>query len=490
MIRFITLAALVAAAPAAHADTPPASRDLALSLADAIALSLKNNPDLAVARFAPRRAAAAVRQQRGAFDPVLTVFGGTGRDRAPQATALGTFRNHATAEARLAGRLGWGTQYELSYATTRLETDAQLAPSSPSSTASVQLDLRQPLLRGFGRDVNHAGIDLARGAERIAGLHLRRQTEAAITATVDAYWRLVRAHESLAVARESLALAEQLVQRTQTRVAAGDRPAIELTQARASVAARGEAVILGEAEVGNANDALARQLALDPQDVFAVTFVPTDHAVTTPLAVPRTSLLDAAMRQRPELRAAREAVANAARALDAARNLRRPDLSAVASVAAGGLDERWSSSHAQLARDVDDHYRWSVGLVFSVPLGNRTADGAYEAARLAHAEAKAALRSLELEVAEDVRVALRNVDAGIKRVEATRRASELARAQLAAGEKRLETGLSTAFEVLRLQTDLAVARDAEIAALIGYRTSLVRVQLATGSLFAEYAAGR
>lgn len=482
MIRFTTLVvvAALAASPAAAGR-----RELRISLSDAIALALKNSPDVAVAGLAPRIAAAEVKHQRGLFDPTLTLFAGLDRDRIPGSVPLGTFRNSVAAEASLSGRLPTGTQYELNYGTTRLESDTELSPLDPASSAYVQLAVRQPLLRGFGTDVNRAPIAIARGNERIAELRFRRHTELAVTATVDAYWRLVRAHESLAVARESLELAKQLVQRTGARVSAGDLPTIELTQARASVAAREEAVILGEAEVGNANDALGRLLVVDAREVFATTFVPTDDARAELTATHSAALLDNAFRQRAELQAARQAVSNAELALSAARNARRPDLSAVGTIGIGGLDATWSSAHTQLARNIDDQHRWTVGVVFSLPLGNRSADGTYDKARLSLDEAKVSLRSLELQVTEDVRTALRNLDASTKRIEATRRATELARDQLAAGEKRLATGMATAFEIVRLQTDLATARYAEIAAMIAYRTNLVHLDLATGSLLAR-----
>jgi outer membrane protein len=474
-------AALLLATSSAHAET-------LLSLEDAIALSLTNNPDIAVAGFAPRKAEAEIRAQQGAFDPVFSLSGGIGRDKTPQsAFAIGPFRNQATAEARLAGRLSLGTEYALSYGTTYRETDSPATKTS--STGYVELELRQPLLRGFGRDVNNAGINIARGNERIAELGFLRKTEGALLATIDAYWRLVRAHKSLAVARESLQLAERLVQRTQARVAAGDLPTVELTQARASVASREEAVILGEAEVGNANDALARQLAADPRAVFDASYVPTDEPTADALAFRQPTLVTEALHNRADLRAARQGVTNAEIALAAAQNLRRPDLSAVASAGVGGLDSQWRSAQSELANEIDDQHRWSVGLVFSMPIGNRSADGVYQKARHGVEEAKAALRSLELQVTEEVRSALRNLQASAKRVEATRRASELAREQLVAGEKRLGTGLSTAFEVLRLQTDLAAAQNAEIAAMIAYRTNIVRVQLATGGLFHQYVKG-
>jgi outer membrane protein len=492
--RFTTLSTVIALTVATLATSTSvaqpsqtSNREMRISLADAIALSLENNPDLAAAGLAPRRAAADIKQQEGVFMPTLSLFAGIDRDRLPQSSvALGTFRNNVAAEARIAGRLQWGTEYNLSYGTTRLESDSQFTPTSPMSSAYVQLQVRQPLLRGFGSDINRAGITIARGNVKIADAALRRTTEVAVATTVDAYWRLVRSHKSLAVARESLQLAERLVERTQSRVTAGDLPTIELTQARASVAARQEAVIVGEAEVGNANDSLARLLVVDPRQVFAATFVPTDEPNGEPAVMTQSTLLDEAFRQRGELFAARQSIKNAEVAVEVAINARKPDLSVVGSVGIGGLGSKWTSAQSQLARDVDDQHRWTAGLVFSVPLDNRAANGGYEKARLALDEAKLALRSLELQVTEEVRNALRNLDASAKRVEATRRAAELARDQLAAGEKRLASGLSTAFEVLRLQTDLAAAQNAEIAAVIGYRTSVIRVQFATGGLFGRY----
>jgi outer membrane protein TolC len=225
---------------------------------------------------------------------------------------------------------------------------------------------------------------------------------------------------------------------------------------------------------------------VDPRQAFGTSFVPADEPRSEPASWTQSALLDEAFRQRGELFAARQAVKNAEVALEVASDARKPDLSVVGSVGIGGLGSKWTSAQAQLARDIDDQHRWTAGLQFSIPLDNRAAHGGYEKARLALDEAKLVLRSLELQVTEEVRNALRNLDASAKRLQATRRASELARDQLAAGEKRLASGLSTAFEVLRLQTDLAAAQNAEIAAAIGYRTSVVRVQLSAGSLFVRY----
>jgi outer membrane protein len=488
---FLVAAAGLAVTPVNAVAEDARPRVLHLSLRDALSLALANNQDVAIAAIAPRRATAEVTRQQAAFDPTLSVSAGIERDRRPQgAAALGTFRDSLAGDIRLNGRLPLGTEYELAYGTARVETDSQLTASSPSSSSFVDLRVRQPLLRNFGREVNEAGIRIARGERRIAEHAFTRRSQLVLADTVAAYWRLVRAHKSLAVARESLRLAEELAQRSQARVAAGDTATIEVTQARASVAAREEAVILGEAEVGNASDALARLVVADPVHVFDGVITPTDDPETAqPASQFGTAIVDA-MRLRPELHAAREAVESAEVTLAVAANQRRPDLSAVGAIGLGGLDPRWSDAHAQLATDAPDRYRWSAGLVLSVPLGNRAAAGAHRQASLALQEARLALRSLELEVTEQVRVAVRDLEASRRRIESTRRSAELARAQLSAGERRLEAGLSTAFEILRLQTDLAAAEDAVIAAAVDFRMSTVALHLATGAGLETVVAGQ
>ncbi|HEX7126480.1 MAG TPA: TolC family protein, partial [Thermodesulfobacteriota bacterium] len=125
-------------------------------------------------------------------------------------------------------------------------------------------------------------------------------------------------------------------------------------------------------------------------------------------------------------------------------------------------------------------------LVFTYPLGNRVARSRLTSAELALRQAQIQVRTLELQVTEEVRAAVRAVNANAQRVEATREATRLAREQLTAEQRRLAVGLSTSFEVLRLQTDLATAQNAEIVAITDYRVSLANLDRVAGVLLNRY----
>ena len=81
-----------------------------------------------------------------------------------------------------------------------------------------------------------------------------------------------------------------------------------------------------------------------------------------------------------------------------------------------------------------------------------------------------------------MRTAARNVESGSKRVAAARANVDLQRKKLEAEQKKFENGMSTSFEVLTFQNDLADAELAEIRAILDYTKALAELERAKGTL--------
>jgi outer membrane protein TolC len=128
---------------------------------------------------------------------------------------------------------------------------------------------------------------------------------------------------------------------------------------------------------------------------------------------------------------------------------------------------------------------WSLGLNVSYPLGNSTADAAHARAQVQFRQQRAATESLQLLVAQQVRVSARMVETNQKRMEATRVARELAERRLDAEEKKFEVGMSTSFLIVQAQRDLASADANELRAMIDYNKALVAFERARGTLLDE-----
>ena len=116
---------------------------------------------------------------------------------------------------------------------------------------------------------------------------------------------------------------------------------------------------------------------------------------------------------------------------------------------------------------------WTVGVQIAYPLGSSTSHANLARARLEYQQAQAQLKSMQLQIATQVRESGRNVQTNQKRVQSARASRELQEKKLEAEEKKQAAGMSTSFFVFQAQRDLAQARTAEIQAISDYNKSLV-----------------
>ena len=73
----------------------------------------------------------------------------------------------------------------------------------------------------------------------------------------------------------------------------------------------------------------------------------------------------------------------------------------------------------------------------------------------------------------DVRQAAMQLDQNRQRIDTTRLGRELSEQRLDAEQKRFEVGMSTNFNVIQAQRDLAVARNNELQAQLDYQLALI-----------------
>jgi len=163
------------------------------------------------------------------------------------------------------------------------------------------------------------------------------------------------------------------------------------------------------------------------------------------------------------------------------RNQKLPRLDLTGSLNLLGVQqEDAASSFGFFDGDVASPNSWSVGVVFRLPIPNRSARGRYNAAKLQKAQALLDLHRLEQVIIVEVANAATEVETAHKRIQTTREALDLAHQSLEAGGDRLKAGSATPFEVLELQRRLAEAEAAVIRAEADYRNALSEYDRRTG----------
>src|SRR5262249_12371204 len=120
--------------------------------------------------------------------------------------------------------------------------------------------------------------------------------------------------------------------------------------------------------------------------------------------------------------------------------------------------------------------RWTVQLNFSYPLGVSAQEANVARARVQLNQIQAQTKQIELQVATDVTNATLTAQSNTERVQAAQAARELAQKQLEAEQSKFEVGMSTNFNVIQAQRDLANAQNNELQAILNYRKSLVELE--------------
>lgn len=510
-IALTTVAAALVGLPSASAQTRR------IALRDAVRTALRGDPSLEVADLQRRSALARATAARGAFAPrpfVETAYGAS--DVATASPTIDDNARYSDSTLRLAagvgGTLPFGTTYALSITTSRVQSDAASIAVSPAYTSTAQLSVTQPLLRGaFG--VSTEPVDVAElEAEAAEGSAAAAASDLAL-AVVVAYWQLATAQNAETVAGESVRLAEAQLEATRLRIRAGRLSPLDETSARASVAAQQDALVA--ARQARTTRAIALLSLLTPRsgrasepapDQLETADTPRPAASNEP-AVAIPGEVARAREQRPELRALRRLAKAARRHADALDHDTLPDLSVTGTVGARGiagdrLDPPFTcgptrteecpempaflqGSFGQSYSNAADFPFFSIGARLEVPLPNSEANGRAEAAELDARTRTAQVRQAEWRVEVEVRSSARALEEARERLRTAEAALALAEESLQGEQRKFEAGVSTTFEVIRVQQSLAEARNARFAALSALEIARAQLARDTGRLLAD-----
>ncbi len=458
------------------AEVEPQSIDL--SLEETVQTALLKNLGLRLRKEDVVSAEGAALAAEGAFDVQLSGEVGAGaKDEAPVTAIEGSEEKTAAFNAGVEKRFTPGTEMGLNWNNGNLDTDSDIYFFDPVYSTDLTLDVRQPLLRGFGKETQLADLNSAK-TQLEASSYLVDSDAADLAAEVkQAYWELVFAHQNLEVLELSLTLAQQLRDETAARIEAGKLADIDLYQPESEVAQREQDLITGEREIGFAEDNL--KLLLNSED-WLIPFNPVDLPVTQPVYPEIRKVYEKAMANRPDLQAASLQVKALQYQLDKAENDRKPALDLLGSLGFGARAEDYSSALDDSVSDSDT--RWQLALTFSRPLDNSLAEGQYRQALAAHNKSKTSLELLKLQITRTVRVTVRDVELALKAIEATRKTSIATRKRLEAEQIKFEAGRSTTLDVLIAQQDYARALSTENRSKVVYAQTLAELDRIQGTI--------
>lgn len=502
--RVFVAAVLLTQALAAFAqEEPPAgpapsasARTLRLSVKEVSRLALHNDPDFRTLVLDPEIARTFETEALAEFEPLFAARGAAGRARTPvffDPTRSSDGHPGETLENRFSGSGGISKTFETgtsgSFGYQASSVDDRGASSiqslSPRYDGTLSLGLLHPLLRGSGSEVVLSRTEEARAGTESTELRLARSAELTVAEAEASYWLLVGATADLEVKRKSLAVAKELLDLSQARLDSGRGILVDVTEARAGVAAREGDVIAAENRVANSADRLrARILPFTGEQVdLDLVVEPSDvpGAVASELPeTPTRSEVERLMAGRSDVRAVESDLAAARISEFRAEDDTEYRLDAFGN----GFLRGHGSGFGDSATEIGDRrgYGWEVGVQIEIPLGNELAESRARRARRETQKVERTLVSAQNQAIREIREATRNVRSAWERIQAAVRAVTAAEEQLAAEQARLANGVSRPFDVLQVEETLASSRADEIRARVDYEVARVELDLAQGSI--------
>ncbi len=493
----VVLSGLLALPLAAQEPAAPASVELALTINEAIVRALDANLEVSIERLQPQIAEQRRLQALGSFDPRLDVSGIWESLERPQNTRdfFATGRavevmseENLRIEGSLIGLLPTGTRYNITVRAYELQNSLNreaLARYYPEYTSNTTLTLTQPLLRGFGLKSNLAESRIARSELRAAEQTLRGRLDQVATNVIDAYVEALYAHELVRVITNRIALAEQLRSENERRRQEGLMAPIDVMQAESTRAAAEIELIRAKSFLTETENRLRELIFSDFVSVSDTRFILTDALGEVALDESLPTLRGLALDRNAEYQVALQKVETEQIRVRYARNQFLPRVDLQVSVGLNGLAGDFGGSFSDYGDRSQPDY--SVGFIGSVPL-----TFTQERARLR--ETRLALRAAELEVqrtgnrvASQVHTAYTRVTSAKQRAEEAVRAVASAEEALKAEERRLANGLTTSFNVLRMQDELAQAQVNRLEAIAEGRKALTILWGVAGVLFERHA---
>lgn len=478
-----------------QAQPLPSGEKIELTLAQAIEFALRNALDLDVASLSYQRSGFSIGAAQGVFDPNVTAAVSASSRETPTTSS---FQAPASTSQRFdfgfAGLTQIGTEYSVGFGGVRSDSPTKTSipgyvEINPTFSSSLTASVTQPLLRGFGRDVNTRLVVQSRLGQDSASWDFVASVQTAVQLVENAYWDLVYANSNLESKKEALDRAKDFNRITKIKIDVGALAPIEIVQTEVTIAQREQEIILAEGQIGDAQDRLKRLLNVTDLNTWSRPIVPTDKPAEERLEIDVEAGIRSAIEVRPEVKQALVNIESRKINVVFNRNELKPRLDARGAYGLSGVGfnndlvepgSSYSDAFSQIGSW--DYPNWTVGLNFAIPLGNRTAraNAAIAATDLELANTNLALLKQNLSL--EVRTAARNVDTARRSVAAAKKARELADRNLDAERKKFENGMTTSFTVAQVQNDLTTARSNELLAIAGYLKSMVSWHKAVGDL--------
>ena len=397
-----------------------------------------------------------------------------------------------------------GTSFSVEVDNNRTASNSIFNSLNPTLNSFYRITIQQSLLAGFGTGPNLRYLRIARNNKKISDIAFKSQVIATVTQIADMYWDLVSAYQAEKVMEQSDAFAQQSLDTAKKQLQLEAIPAMDVMRAEAEVSKRDQDLTVAKTTLQLQESLVKNALTknLDDPTLEAMPVVPTDTLETVQEIPerPTQELITQALATRPELAESDIDLSNREITRKAAANALLPTLNLVGFYGSSGLagdlnpyfseganpqvvPTNWFGAFQDAWNNSSPDYL--VGLQLNVPIRNRVAKADQYRSELEYRQAEVREQQLKKQIRIEVRNAEYALEQGRSRVDAARKARDLAQKTFSIMQQEQQLGAGSNFQTLAAQRDLALAELDLVNASTAYQKSKLELQRSTGTTLEE-----
>jgi outer membrane protein TolC len=441
------------------------------------------------------------------FDPAITASVGVEHQTTPLANLQlydvpSLQLNTAQANFTYAQAFGTGTSISFEFNNTRQTANSPDIFLSPALGSMFRFSVQQELLAGFGFGPNLRYLRIARNNKRISDIAFKDQIIATVTQIENIYWDLVSAYEQTKVNEQSSAFAQQTFENAKKQFQLESIPEMDVMRAEAEVSRRDQELTVARTSLEFQETLMKNAVTKSLEDpvLEAMPVIPTDRMQDVlPEAVTSIQeLTSSALQGRTELAESDIDLANRRISRQAARNALLPSLvlvgfwgssglagplnpacigggSGCSSTAPGGFGGALQNAFNDSSPD------YYFGLNLNIPIRNRVAKADQYRSELEYRQSELRMEQLKKQVRIEVRNAQYALEQTAARVQAARKARDLAKRTFEITQKEQDLGAGSSYQTLSAQRDLALSELDLVSAMTVLEKAKVELDRATGT---------
>lgn len=486
-----------AGAQAASSDLgPKRSKTLRVDSRRLVHWIVATNEDVVDQQYAVEAAGHVVEAEKGLYEPVWMSSGGRERERRRRSSTEYTaiFNAAETELSETSSYVETGVKFPLptggeasvNYRFSDLQSNLFTEEIEHEYTSQLDLKLKQPLLRGYGRKFTETGKRVALLEEEAAKMSLRQELLHTAGDAARLYWQLYRAQEVLRIRRFALDSANKLLEDLRLWVEKGRAARAELLEARAAIADREAELLRAKQVMTQVLTEICIQLNVPEQEVADFHLEPaqlpdfgtlkdqgTEERIAYALNYhPEYLLLDIRRKQARERH-------------DYARNQEKPKLDLTLGYGFDNLDSDYGRAFDESMSS--DYHDWYAGLSLEIPLGgNIRADAEARAQRVRVDRVKHRRRALRNRLKNDIQGRWEQLQRAYEEVHEVEASVDLHEKLLAVERQLFDRGRTRLRDVIEREIVLNDTRQRFVETAARVEIARVALMVAEGRLLEEY----